>query len=99
MCQPTAPELLWNTHKLVLCENLLYNAQQLSPFQAIILNDIIENKALIQIEHYLQSNETSLKNFPHMPIPSTQNIYLNSTGKHFSIISYWLISDYIVILQ
>ncbi|CAG8661536.1 18179_t:CDS:2 [Rhizophagus irregularis] len=53
ICQPTAPELLWNTHKLAL--------------------------SLIQIEHYLQSNETSLKNFPDMPIPSTQNTYHNST--------------------
>ncbi|GET63088.1 uncharacterized protein LOC101240230 [Rhizophagus irregularis DAOM 181602=DAOM 197198] len=32
ICQPTAPELLWNTHKLALCEDLLYHAQQLSPF-------------------------------------------------------------------
>ena len=71
ICQPIVPELLWNTHKSALCEDLLYHAQQPSPFQTITLNDIIENEALIQIEHYLQSNETSLKNFPHMPIPST----------------------------
>ena len=25
MCQPLAPELLWNTHKLALCEDFLYH--------------------------------------------------------------------------
>jgi len=75
MCQPSAPELLWNTHKSALCEDLLYYAQQLSPFLTVILNNEIENEALNQIEHYLQSNNTSLKNFPHMPIPSAQEIY------------------------
>src|SRR2546429_3470229 len=75
ICQPSAPELLWNTHKSALCEDLLYHSQQLSPFQTVTLNDTIENEALNQIEYYLQSNDTCLKNFPHMPTPSTQNIY------------------------
>src|SRR6266498_5401052 len=75
MCQPSAPELLWNTHKSALCEDLLYYAQQLSPVQTITLNSTIENEVLNQIEHYLQSNNTSLKNFPYMPIPLIQDIY------------------------
>ena len=80
MCQPLAPELLWNTYKLALCEDFLYLAQQTSPSQTVILNDTIENKALSQIEQYLQSNEMSLKNFPHMPIPSVQNTYSDSSN-------------------
>src|SRR5436189_4895073 len=75
MCQPLAPELLWNTHKLALCKDLLYHTQQHSPCQTITLNNTIENEALNQIEYYLQSNNTSLKNFYHMPIPSAQDIY------------------------
>lgn len=83
MCQPSAPELLWNTHKSALCEDLLYHAQQHSSSdQPITLNNIIENEALNQIDHYLRSNNTSLENFPHMPIPSTQDTYSYLTNNN-----------------
>ncbi|CAI2201237.1 861_t:CDS:2, partial [Funneliformis geosporum] len=35
---------LWNTYKFALCKDILYNAQQLTLSQTIILNDTIENK-------------------------------------------------------
>ena len=72
-CQPLMPEVLWNTHKLALCEDLLHYAQKHSPDQTVALNCAIENEALTQIEYYLHANDTSLENFPHMPIPSAQN--------------------------
>ena len=73
MCQPLAPELLWDNHKLALCEDFLYHEHQLAPTQTVTLNDIIENKALNQIEYYLQQNGMSLTNFPHMPLLIIQN--------------------------
>ncbi|CAI2194302.1 19010_t:CDS:2, partial [Funneliformis geosporum] len=88
MCQTLTPEQLWNTHKLVLCEDILYNTQQLTPSQTIILNDTIENEALNQIEHYLQSNRMSLKNFPHMPILSIQNIHSNFANNNLDQLIY-----------
>ncbi|CAI2180508.1 19423_t:CDS:1, partial [Funneliformis geosporum] len=71
-----------------LCEDILYNAQQLTPLQTIILNDTIENKALNQIEHYFQSNGMLLKNFPHMPILSIQNIHSNFTNNNLDQLIY-----------
>ncbi|CAI2193218.1 3958_t:CDS:2, partial [Funneliformis geosporum] len=87
MVQPIE-EQLWNTHKLALCEDILYNVEQLTPSQTIILNDTIENEALNQIEHYLQSNGMSLKNFPHMPIPSIQNIHSNFANNNLDQLIY-----------
>ncbi len=88
MCQPLVPEQLWNTHKLALCEDILYHAQQLAPSQTVILNDTIENEALNQIEHYLQSNGMSLENFPHMPIPLIQNVHSNYANDNLDQLIY-----------
>lgn len=77
ICQPLAPELLWNTYKLALCEDLLYYTQQFTEIQNATLNATIENESLNQIEYYLQSNGTSLKNFPNMPLPLLHNINSN----------------------
>ncbi|CAI2190532.1 18424_t:CDS:2, partial [Funneliformis geosporum] len=80
----------WNTclYKATLCKDILYDAQQLTPSQTIILNDTIENEVLNQIEHYLQSNGMSLKNFPHMPIPSIQNIHSNFANNNLDQLIY-----------
>ena len=62
-CQPTAPENLWNEHKLALCEDIMHQ----NHYNDII--NIIEYKALNQLNSYLQLNGKSLKDFPNMPLP------------------------------
>jgi primosomal protein N' len=63
-CQPTTPELLWNNHKLALCEDILYQNRDLYNS----LNHTIEQEALRQLESHLQLNAKSLKDFPNMPL-------------------------------
>ncbi|CAG8810157.1 16053_t:CDS:2, partial [Dentiscutata erythropus] len=72
--------LLWNNHKIALCEDILYQAYvQLQDLEDT--NDIpatIKNEALTQLENIFLLNGKSLKNFPDMPIPSiTSNISNN----------------------
>jgi PIF1-like helicase/Helitron helicase-like domain at N-terminus len=70
-CQPAAPERLWDNHKLALCEDILY--QDFHFIQNDQYNDdsdnVVEHKALNQLNHYLQLNGKSLKDFPNMPLP------------------------------
>ena len=60
-CQPAAPEKLWNKYKSALCEDILYQYHQTT-----IVNNIIECRALNQLNQYLLSNGKSLKDFPDM---------------------------------
>ncbi|GET67424.1 uncharacterized protein LOC104885245 [Rhizophagus irregularis DAOM 181602=DAOM 197198] len=63
-CQPAAPEILWNNHKVALCEDILYQNRDLYSD----VNDAVEQEALRQLESYLQLNAKSLKDFPDMPL-------------------------------
>jgi len=62
-CQPAVPENLWNEHKLALCEDLLHQNHCNN------ISNVIEYKALSQLDSYLQLNGKSLKDFPNMPLP------------------------------
>ncbi len=68
-CQPVVPEKLWDNHKLALCEDILYQNNQ-SMQNQYNMSDV-EHEALSQLEHYLLLNGKSLKDFPDMPLPST----------------------------
>ncbi|CAB4418715.1 unnamed protein product [Rhizophagus irregularis] len=63
-CQPTAPETLWKNHKLALCEDILYQYTQNVQYNNV--NNIIEYRALNQLNQYLLLNGKSLKDFPNM---------------------------------
>ncbi|PKY50736.1 hypothetical protein RhiirA4_423973 [Rhizophagus irregularis] len=63
-CQPAAPEILWNNHKLALCEDILYQNHDLYSD----VNDAVEQEALRQLESYLQLNAKRLNDFPDMPL-------------------------------
>ncbi|CAG8806155.1 2102_t:CDS:1, partial [Dentiscutata erythropus] len=79
-CQSIKPELLWNNHKIALCEDILYRAHvQLQDLEdASNISATIEHKALTQLKNILLLNGKSLKDFPDMPIPSiTSNISNN----------------------
>ena len=76
-CQPAAPEKLWDKYKSALCEDILYQYHQTT-----IVNNIIECRALNQLNQYLLSNGKSLKDFPDMylllenvPDVDNDNIY------------------------
>ena len=69
-CQPATPEILWNNHKLALCEDILYQHYQSAQNNTYNnISDTIEYKALNQLNHYLLLNGKSLKDFPFMPLP------------------------------
>ncbi|CAG8478727.1 12190_t:CDS:2 [Racocetra persica] len=60
------PKILWNNHKVVLCEDILYREHQLTQNQDKIISKRIEWEALHQLECYLILNDKLLKNFPNM---------------------------------
>ena len=62
------PFLLWEKFKDDLCEDLLYNCQQKSRNPNLILNEEIENQALIEIENQLK--------YYHKSINNKQGIYI-----------------------
>ncbi|CAB4481131.1 unnamed protein product [Rhizophagus irregularis] len=61
---PAASEILWNNHKLALCEDILYQNRDLYSD----INDAVEQEALRQLESYLQLNAKSLNDFPDVPL-------------------------------
>ncbi|CAG8746952.1 3506_t:CDS:1, partial [Racocetra fulgida] len=79
-CQLVKPELLWDNHKVALCEDILYQAHvQLQDLDdASDIPTVIEHEALTQLENILLLSGKSLKDFPDMPIPPiTSNISNN----------------------
>lgn len=77
-CQPLTPEVLWNNYKLSLCENLLYQNNQLTNAKCTDLNNSIESETLEQLQNYLLLNGKSLKNFPNMPLPKEEVTGINN---------------------
>ena len=80
-CQPINPEILWNKHKLALCEDICYQNRVILQLQNNNITDIIENEALNQLEDYLLLNGKSLKDFPDMPIPSARVLNINNSDE------------------
>ncbi|GES88499.1 uncharacterized protein LOC112012066 [Rhizophagus clarus] len=76
-CQPVNPEILWNDHKVALCEDICYQNHVLIQSQNDNIPDIIEREALYQLEDILLLNGKLLKNFPNMPIPPTKTSNIN----------------------
>ncbi len=73
-CQPATSEVLWNKHKTALCEDILYWNRDLCND----VNDSIEQKALKQLESYLQLNKNTLKDFLNMPLFLRASGFLDS---------------------
>ena len=81
-CQPVSPELLWNNHRISLCEDICYQYHAiLQPQNDDSITDIIECEALNQLEDYLLLNGKSLRNFPDMPIPPPRTLNINDSGE------------------
>jgi hypothetical protein len=85
-CQPSIPEKLWDNHKSAICEDILHqyykHTQNIQYDNSI--NDIIENKALDQLNCYLLSNGKSLKDFPNMPLPKEHMPEINNSNNNLN---------------
>jgi hypothetical protein len=80
-CQPVNPEILWNDHKVALCEDICYQNHVLIQSQNNNIPDMIEHEALYQLEDILLLNGKSLKEFPDMPIPPPKTLDINYYNK------------------
>ncbi|CAG8708696.1 11681_t:CDS:2, partial [Acaulospora morrowiae] len=78
-CHPTKPENLWKNHKIALCNDILYQAQQQTQNPVLQLSrDNIENQTLCLLNDILKKWEKTLNDFPNMPVPTMYNNVSNS---------------------
>ena len=80
-CEPVSPELLWNNHRVALCEDICYQYHTILQPQNDDITDIIECEALNQLEDYLLLNGKSLRNFPDMPIPPPRTLNIDDNDE------------------
>ncbi|GES85174.1 transcriptional factor B3 [Rhizophagus clarus] len=80
-CQPVNPEILWNKHKLALCEDICYQHRVILQLKNDDITDNIEHKAFYQLDDYLLLNGKSLKDFPDMPIPPSRPLNIDNNGE------------------
>ncbi|CAB5176430.1 unnamed protein product [Rhizophagus irregularis] len=80
-CQPVNPEILWNKHKLALCEDICYQHRVILQLKSDDITNDIEHEALYQLEDYLLLNGKSLRDFPDMPIPPSRTLNIDNNGE------------------
>ncbi len=80
---------LWKLHENSLCEDILYNEQKKARNNNIVLNDIMINKALLEIDNIIkQCNfEKSLKDYKGFP-ELTDDLTDNETDLLYSHLNY-----------
>ena len=76
-CEVSDPLILWDSNWKILTEDILNRQRHISHFHDLILSDSqLKNYGLYEIDQILQQYGKSLKDYPQMPQPDVNILFI-----------------------